>query len=116
VSKQLTQRIQHAVEAYERALAQDLVDGREEMTVRAIARADAVAAYNEFACGYYANAHFIARCARSRNPDPSNPTPLRDSVWRDFEIACTAVMELSMREESIAREDELRAAATRNAT
>lgn len=45
MSEELTQRMQLAVEAYERALAQDLIEAREEVIVRAVAQADAVAAY-----------------------------------------------------------------------
>ena len=116
MSEDLTQRMQHAVEAYERALAQDLIEAREEVVVRAVARADAVAAYVALQAGNHADAHMIARCAASRLPDSTSPMHLRDSVWRDFQIACDSVMQTSMRAQSIAREDAARAAAKRNAT
>ena len=116
MNNELEKLIQRAVAFYDQALALDEHAAREEATSRAVARADAVAAYIALQSGRHAEAHLIAKCARSRNPDLCNPMHLRDSVWLPFEHACGEVMQLSMREAANAREDAVRTATTRDVT
>ena len=112
MSEELKKRVKHATEMYYHALALDAQAAREETRARLVARADAAAAFIAYNAGHYAEAHFAAKYARSRNPDLSNPTHLRDSVWRNFEIACTAMMETSMSEDAMDREESVRATNT----
>ncbi len=116
MSEELRKRVKHATEMYYAALALDSERYAEEANARLVARADAAAAFIAFNAGHYAEAHFVARYARSRNPDLSNATHLRDSVWRDFEIACTAMMETSMSEDAMDREESVRVTSTGDAT
>jgi hypothetical protein len=116
VSNELEKLIQRAVAFYDQALALDEQAAREEATLRAVARADAISAYTALQSGRHAEAHLVAKYARSRNPDLCNPTHLRDSVWLPFELACGEVIQLSMREAANAREDAVRTTLSEDVT